>query len=272
MLIYDWPSGEVWTNVAAGFTVLYPGKAYLLVNKSSSSNYTVNFPDFNPNLPIYNNIAGPISQWRNNSPWNNVTNTAQPHFILFADEAIAGLETGDIIGSFDKSGNCVGMAEFENNGNLFKLVAMGDEPMTQEDEGYQNGELMKYRLYRQSTGETFDISLTYSPEYPSSDGLFSANSVSFAERITMNITSVNAPENEFMVKLSPNPATDVLEVISDFEIRTITLINNVGQKVMSRIETSNRFLINVSSYSPGMYFLKLETKKGNIITKRVTIQ
>jgi hypothetical protein len=242
-----------------------------MVNKTQSASFTVTYPDFNPYLPITSDITGPISLTRNNSPWNDVKNTRQPHLILFAAEATAELLPGDIIGAFDKMENCVGMAEFESRDSFFKIAAMGDDPMTAEIDGYQQGDQLNYKLFRPATGEIFDIGLTYNPEYPSSDGKFTVNSASLAENLVMNITSVTVLENDYMIKVFPNPASEVLNVVSDVEVKGITLVNFIGQKVMSQVENSSRFQLNVSDFTPGIYFLKIETMSGNIITRRVSI-
>ena len=271
LLIYDWPTSQVWTNAAADFYYLQPGKAYLMVNKTPSSSFTVSYPNFDPQLPITSSISGPIGTHRNNSLWNDVTNTMQPHLILFAAEATAELQPGDIIGAFDEMENCVGMAEFESRETFFKIAVMGDDPMTAENYGCQQGDQLNYKLYRPATGEIFDIALTYNPEYPSSDGKFAVNSASLAENLVMNITSVIMLENEDQIKVFPNPATDMLNVVSDVEVKGVTLVNFIGQKVMSQAENSSRFQLNVSDFTPGIYFLKIETMSGNIITRRVSI-
>lgn len=271
LMIYDWLTGQIWTNVAYDFQYLQPGKAYLLVSKTIST-FTVTFPDYNPELPISNNTAGPITPWRNNSPWNSVINTMQPHVIMFSEATTQQLLQGDIIGAFNKMGNCVGMAEYEGSDSFYKLVAMGDDPMTPEAEGYEIDDEMIFKMYRQSTGETFDISLTYNVEYPSSDGLYALNGVSMADRLTMNITSVSTLENEYKINVFPNPASDLLNIVADVEIKGITLVNNVGQSILTRAENSRSFQINVSRYTPGLYILKIETRSGSIIIKRVKIQ
>jgi hypothetical protein len=73
------------------------------------------------------------------------------------------------------------------------------------------------------------------------------------------------------VSIFPNPANDVLNVVSDYTINNITLVNYVGQTVNTIPVNSNTYTINVSNYAPGMYFVRLETTEGTVITKRVTI-
>jgi hypothetical protein len=63
----------------------------------------------------------------------------------------------------------------------------------------------------------------------------------------------------------------MLNVVSDVEVKGVTLVNFIGQKVMSQAENSSRFQLNVSDFTPGIYFLKIETMSGNIITRRVSI-
>jgi len=271
LLIYDWAPAQLWTEAAQDFTVLEPGRAYLLVHRSHLSSYDVTFPAYDLNAPVYvSNKSG--QDVVNNSPWNDVVNTSQTHFILFANEIAKELKVGDIFGTFNENGECVGMNEFVERDSFLKLIAMGDDPVTEAVDGFQIGENMNFKLYRQETGETFEVSFTYDPQYPSYDGNFTLYGVSRVIGMTMNATSINDPGTQYNVNVYPNPANEVININSDYTIRTVALVNYVGQTVFTDFVNGNTFQINVSNYTTGMYFVRIETVEGNVITKRITVE
>ena len=273
LLMYDWPTGDLWTQVAYDFDVLMPGRAYLLVNKNPGSNYTIEFPDFDPTAPhLY-----PISKdfvLNNNSPWNDVENTSQPHILMFADDALKSLEPGDIIGAFDKENICYGFAGFEDRDSFYKLVAMGDNPYSKHIDGFEPGGLMTFKIYRQRTGETFEVSFVYDEGFPNYDGLFAVNGVSRVIGITMGITTVSEVGNSYDddVNVFPNPAREVVNITSGHEMKNIMLINYVGQVMLSREVRGDTYQFDVSIFNTGMYILRIETTDGRIITKRLSIK
>jgi hypothetical protein len=148
---------------------------------------------------------------------------------------------------------------------------MGDDPFTAEVDGYIEGSAMTFKVYRASTEEVIDIAFSYDAEYPNYDGTFAIHGVSNVVGITMSITSINEANNS-KVQVFPNPATDVINVVSDLNVKSITLVNYVGQMVYNQNVNSNNIQINVSNYVTGMYFVTIETIEGNVITKRIAIE
>ena len=270
LLIYDWPVGELWTPVASDFDVLLPGRAYLLVNKRNTPPYTIEFPDFDPYAPhLYPTKDNAVI---NNSPWSDVENTSQPHILIFSEEAKMALEPGDIIGALNTAGECYGMAEYTHRESLYKLVAMGDNQYSARIDGFEIDDQMEFRLYRQRTGETFEILLTYDKLYPSHDGLFTVNGASRVLGITVVVASVNDFTVDYNINVFPNPALEKVNLTCNREIRMITMLNQLGQVVMS-VETKGRSIqLDVSTQSTGLYFLSIETEDGNLITKRLAIE
>ncbi|MPM13382.1 hypothetical protein SDC9_59739 [bioreactor metagenome] len=71
----------------------------------------------------------------------------------------------------------------------------------------------------------------------------------------------------------PNPASDVLYLsLKDCTQHCITLMNNSGSTVFSTQSHSSGVLeINISTFSPGLYFLKIENAEGFVL-KRVVVE
>ena len=70
-------------------------------------------------------------------------------------------------------------------------------------------------------------------------------------------------ENDIVstIHIFPNPATELVNVVlSEGNIRTISLINSIGSEVVKLVgDTSS---INISGYPKGIYILKIITSKG----------
>ncbi len=72
-------------------------------------------------------------------------------------------------------------------------------------------------------------------------------------------------------ELFPNPATDVVNVRSDYTINTITIYNHVGQEVAKQDVNSMNFQVNTANYTSGLYFFQIDTEEGRI-AKRIIIE
>jgi len=80
------------------------------------------------------------------------------------------------------------------------------------------------------------------------------------------ITGIDEPDAN-MFHIFPNPATDLVNVNSTYEIKTIQVLNNVGQVVIDEEVNAMNYKINVSAFERGIYYFKLETDEGQVIRK-----
>jgi len=73
------------------------------------------------------------------------------------------------------------------------------------------------------------------------------------------------------IMIYPNPATEVINVKSDFNITRIDVMNFVGQTIYtnSNVESVNA-KINVTSFKAGVYFVKVSTSEG-VRTVKITV-
>ena len=79
-----------------------------------------------------------------------------------------------------------------------------------------------------------------------------------------------AVENQ--VKVFPNPATNEFTIYDvPFAILEIEIYNMLGEKVFSRLQTTNHqpqtYSIDVSSLTPGVYFVRLANEKEQVVRK-----
>ena len=70
------------------------------------------------------------------------------------------------------------------------------------------------------------------------------------------------------VKVYPNPASEFVELKSDCNIKSFEVISYLGQTVNSRQDLESRLVrFDVSALESGVYFVKVNTDKGNSVLK-----
>ncbi|MCB2219671.1 MAG: carboxypeptidase regulatory-like domain-containing protein [Bacteroidetes bacterium] len=80
------------------------------------------------------------------------------------------------------------------------------------------------------------------------------------------ITGINElGADEF--QMYPNPATDVVNVKSDYTVTSYEVLNNAGQVVFTTDVDARNFQINVGQYERGIYYIKLQTSNGIALRK-----
>ena len=109
--------------------------------------------------------------------------------------------------------------------------------------------------------------LVFFPDFPDSR---TAGSVAYIDNIGFANSSTNLREVDgITLTVYPNPATDKLAVKYP-GIRSITVSNMIGQKVKEfRFPASDQKVIYVSDLNDGIYFLTMETEKGEVSAKFV---
>lgn len=84
--------------------------------------------------------------------------------------------------------------------------------------------------------------------------------------VSENTLGITSNENSDQFSMSPNPATDnvSLELAENNVLRSVNIYDSSGRLVMKDIDSTT---IDVSSFSSGIFFVKVETEQG-IQTKR----
>ena len=72
------------------------------------------------------------------------------------------------------------------------------------------------------------------------------------------------------VTVYPNPATNLLKIEAD-NMQSVAIMNMMGQKVKELEAVSNQISVNVSDFTPGVYFVIITNDKGEKGTRRVII-
>ncbi|MEE1062508.1 MAG: T9SS type A sorting domain-containing protein, partial [Paludibacteraceae bacterium] len=81
-------------------------------------------------------------------------------------------------------------------------------------------------------------------------------------KVAIEITDVeNVKANG--VTVVPNPASTQIEIVADQEIKSVEIIDMIGNKVIS----TNESIISVSALPAGVYMAVISTEKAQIIKK-----
>ena len=136
---------------------------------------------------------------------------------------------------------------------------------------YRSGNAIKvYHAKGTASGsQTFDLHTWKSgtggtwENWSINNGMFSSKNSSAPICGNTSITKVNSGS----VRVYPNPASNIIQVKYEFEVKKIQLVQLNG-KIMT---SSNTSLLDITMISSGVYFLKIETQNG-IITKKLIKQ
>jgi hypothetical protein len=147
------------------------------------------------------------------------------------------------------------------------MLVWGDDIYTFNRDGFVENENLDLKVYRPATGEQFDVEATYDQSFADA-GEFAINGISFITGLKMGSTGFGN-YNEISVRVYPNPAKDVLNVIlNDFRSASVEIYSSLGQKVYTGEVTGNQAQITINSLQKGLYFLKVY---DNISGKQETI-
>ena len=83
--------------------------------------------------------------------------------------------------------------------------------------------------------------------------------------------AINSVEASISVKTYPNPATEMVFVSAESTIRSFSMVNTLGQTIMSNANVNTDVLeLNVADLAAGVYYIKVVTDKGTA-TESVTV-
>ncbi|HOK37291.1 MAG TPA: PKD domain-containing protein [Bacteroidales bacterium] len=81
------------------------------------------------------------------------------------------------------------------------------------------------------------------------------------------VSAVN--QSELAVKVYPNPANNHITIETSGVVETVSIVNTLGQKVLEIDPQSERFDLNISGLSEGVYFLKLSVNGNEYVSKLI---
>jgi len=73
------------------------------------------------------------------------------------------------------------------------------------------------------------------------------------------------------INIYPNPATNVIHISFVEKLYAVSIYNFAGRLVHNNLPGNPEYVINTSEIEPGLYYLKIETKKG-LFTEKIIIE
>jgi PKD repeat protein len=182
-------------------------------------------------------------------------NPAEAVYTLY----IKGLKIGDEVAAFDGD-KMVGSVKinsqnaFENELPVFSTLING--------QGYEVSNPIILKVWSENNLVSVDFTMEavydsyVSDVYPEGDGKYSVVNI---------IKGVFTESDELIVY--PNPANEIINIVSSNEIKSVSIINNVGQTFYRGNETQ----ININNLESGVYIIMIDN--GNeVISKKILIK
>jgi hypothetical protein len=72
-------------------------------------------------------------------------------------------------------------------------------------------------------------------------------------------------------QIFPNPADELVNIKSTYQLKTVTVLNNSGQVVIEKEVDADSYQLKVSKLEGGIYYIKLKTSEGFVLRK-ITIE
>jgi len=93
-----------------------------------------------------------------------------------------------------------------------------------------------------------------------------------SDTVTVQFPAVGIQEiGNGQISVYPNPANDVVNIVSTNDIKTIEVLNYIGQMIYTNNNVSlKKVQLNVTSFKTGVYFVKITTTSG-IKTTKITV-
>jgi hypothetical protein len=237
-----WPEANVFD-----LTQLEPGKSYLADFTGSE---TIIFPSCDPIVLAANKsmTTDPFipEEWGllHKTPVSFVIGLPSDHF------ASEDITDGDVIGAFTPEGNLGGICEIGLNNSL---VLFGNDPLTNQKDGFDDCDPITLRLYKHTTGEYFSIDPTVVGE--GSLECFKENGyLQIGEVVLTDVYALEKPK--FLIY--PNPANHILNVVNPVESVTCTVYNVTGQVLIHQQLEHGINKLSIQLLRDGIYIIQFK--------------
>jgi len=241
-----------------------PGKAYhVYVNQA----FNLPFSECTlaPQAPVSDDVEQ-VSIPEN--PWNFTHFTGNIHSIAFSQSSTTNFVAGDIVGVFDASGNCCGIAGFD--GRPFAVNVFGDDATTREKDGFLENENMVFKMYRTESQDVFELYPVFDPTLQDG-GAFITNGLSAITEFKLSL-GVNNQISAAEITIFPNPADGKFKISGIATIEKIYVLDMQGREILQAGNDGKESLtIDFTGNSRGVYFLRM-VSKHNVFVKRIVVK
>lgn len=211
---------------------------------------------------------------------NNDQTTTTVSYYLTLPEALSG--TGAIASPFTTASTTIYYRIERINSCIatgtISIVVLPEDYQTEQPTGaeiqtFTEGERLSdlevagenIQWYATATGDnplSMDTVLVNNTTYHASQSVYGIES---SNRLAVTVSTVmGTAKNTFTtLKYYPNPVNDILTVTNSNDIETLSVINMLGQTIISKQINSNNAQIDLSSLNNGVYFVKVSVEGKN---------
>ncbi|MBE0640013.1 MAG: T9SS type A sorting domain-containing protein, partial [Bacteroidales bacterium] len=252
-----WPDLEIYS-----LQELTPGKAYSI---KVSDAFTVEFPV----CDLKSGVVNAESTNQVNTVWGSVKFSPYKQITAILTSAMIDLQAGDMIGAFDENDNLFGFTTITYLTTNTAISLFGSDQVTSAADGFMNGQDIKYKLFRESSGEEFNLEVSYSESLGNTSGKYQSNSMAAIKSVALK-SGIETSE-QFSFEVFPNPASsEVVLKLNTSETATATLnIFEVSGRLVMEGEIQKQTMLNVSELSPGVYYIKVWSQNNSDVKKLV---
>jgi C1A family cysteine protease len=193
------------------------------------------------------------------------TPTGNSHLVVLPPEALFGVQLmpGDEIGFLGGSGYAGALIIEETPTGPIVLTCFGNDTTTNSIPGLHNGDMLELTLYRPGTGWYYAY-MEFDPTFPNQgnyqdEGL---SKLTVCEFFPIGIENRSAQ----LINIFPNPATDKI-IVSGLDHSANLEIVDISGKSLKTIENYTGGDISLSGMAKGVYFIRIQNEKLNVVRK-----
>jgi len=242
---------------------LSPGNAYKI---KVINEFTITFPECDGKLAT--KTSAHMNSASNHWGTLNMTPATQP--TAFLNAAMVDFEEGDVIGAFGADNKLFGYLQINSTKQNQAIILYGDDATTTQQNGFTEGEKVAYRLYRAFTGEEFVLDVEFDQTMDNSTGTYESESFAVINKVKMSNTGINEM-GEATIEIYPNPASEEITIKLNNRysgVVGVKIIDSKGQVLVEKNFT-NTTNLNVSTFSGGVYYVKINNEDINEVRKIV---
>jgi hypothetical protein len=171
----------------------------------------------------------------------------------------------------DNSGTLIGIISVHDSARLDSMVVVSNTQLPNDTNFVATNGLSNI------PAGTYNVAL-YSQTYgaPTQFLVNNSNTVTnYAQIVFTGVTGIGNVIKDGDVSMWPNPANNVIKIqnTSRFIVEKISVMNIQGQVILESTPTNNRsFSIDLNNINDGIYLVKIATKDGGEVNKKLVIQ
>lgn len=245
-----WPDQNVFT-----LETLEPGRAYKI---RLTEETTLVFPLCDGSPPMKTLPVENISdEWLNRTPYS--------HTVAFPGNIIQKLNARTSIVAVDAKGNLYGILKPGNKNQSEAMVVFGDDPVTTDKEGFEEGEEMRFQLLNAREEYSTALLLEFDNMYGFGCG-FAENGLSVVKSLEEVEGIVSSLQSEIMI--FPNPSDGIFNVTGIDQQMVIELFDAFGE-VLQDVPGLADGIIDLSGKPAGVYFIKIKAGSSVFYSKMI---